>query len=53
MHLSKKDQKQVLNKPIGKTPIPSQIKERLDEYIIGQDTAKRHLPLQCTITISV
>src|SRR5574342_1085734 len=41
--LLKKDQKQVLNKPLGKIPIPSQIKERLDEYIIGQDTAKKTL----------
>src|SRR5574342_886251 len=41
--LLKKDQKQVLNKPLGKIPIPSQIKERLDEYIIGQDKAKKTL----------
>ena len=41
--LIQKDQKQVLNKPIGKTPTPSQIKGRLDEYIIGQDKAKKTL----------
>src|SRR4030066_2264193 len=41
--LLKKDQKQVLSKPVGKMPTPSQIKERLDEYIIGQDTAKKTL----------
>src|SRR3990167_842208 len=41
--LLKKDQKQVLNKPIGKILAPSQIKERLDEYIIGQEKAKKTL----------
>ena len=38
-----KDQKQVPSKPLEKIPIPSQIKERLDEYIIGQDAAKKTL----------
>lgn len=41
--LLKKDQKTVPVKPLEKTPTPSQIKERLDEYIIGQDKAKKTL----------
>ena len=41
--LLKKDQKQVLNKPIGKISAPSLIKGRLDEYIIGQEKAKKTL----------
>jgi ATP-dependent Clp protease ATP-binding subunit ClpX len=38
-----KDKKPVTNKPLGKTPAPKQIKERLDEYIIGQEVAKKTL----------
>lgn len=41
--LLKRDTKQVPSKPVGKTPTPVQIKERLDEYIIGQDKAKKTL----------
>lgn len=41
--LLKKDQKQAPSKPIGKIPTPSQIKEHLDEYIIGQNKAKKTL----------
>ncbi|MEK7853044.1 MAG: ATP-dependent Clp protease ATP-binding subunit ClpX, partial [Planctomycetota bacterium] len=41
--LLKKDQKTVPVKPLEKTPTPAQIKERLDEYIIGQDKAKKTL----------
>ena len=41
--LLKKDQKHVPSKPVGKIPTPSQIKEHLDEYIIGQDKAKKTL----------
>ncbi|HHT9159588.1 MAG TPA: ATP-dependent Clp protease ATP-binding subunit ClpX [Candidatus Brocadiaceae bacterium] len=39
----KKDQKQVSPKPIGKIPTPALIKEKLDEYIIGQEKAKKTL----------
>ena len=38
-----KDQKTLPVKPLEKTPTPAQIKERLDEYIIGQDKAKKTL----------
>ncbi len=41
--LLKKDQKHVQVKPLGKIPTPAQIKEHLDEYIIGQDKAKKTL----------
>jgi len=41
--LLKKDQKAVPVKPLEKTPTPTQIKERLDEYIIGQEKAKKTL----------
>lgn len=41
--LLKKDQKQVQTKPIGKIPTPAQIKGKLDEYIIGQEKAKKTL----------
>ncbi|MEK7359658.1 MAG: ATP-dependent Clp protease ATP-binding subunit ClpX [Planctomycetota bacterium] len=41
--LLKKDQKTLPVKPLEKTPTPAQIKERLDEYIIGQDKAKKTL----------
>ncbi|MDG6025924.1 MAG: ATP-dependent Clp protease ATP-binding subunit ClpX [Candidatus Brocadia sp.] len=41
--LLKKDQKSPPSKPIGKIPTPAQIKQHLDEYIIGQDKAKRTL----------
>ncbi|MEP9410071.1 MAG: ATP-dependent Clp protease ATP-binding subunit ClpX [Candidatus Brocadia sp.] len=41
--LLKKDQKQVPAKPIGKIPTPAQIKGQLDEYIIGQEKAKKTL----------
>src|SRR5574341_18257 len=41
--LLKRDTKQVQTKPVEKTPTPVQIKERLDEYIIGQDKAKKTL----------
>ena len=41
--LLKKDQKHVQTKPIGKIPTPAQIKGQLDEYIIGQDKAKKTL----------
>lgn len=32
---------------------PMEIKAFLDDYVIGQDEAKRHLPLRYTIIISV
>src|SRR5574341_823786 len=41
--LLKKDQKYAQTKPIEKIPAPVQIKEQLDEYIIGQDKAKKTL----------
>ena len=41
--LLKKEQKHPQTKPIEKIPIPAQIKEHLDEYIIGQDKAKKTL----------
>ncbi len=41
--LLKKDQKHVPAKPLGKILTPAQIKEHLDEYIIGQDKAKKTL----------
>lgn len=41
--LLKKDQKHVPAKPIGKIPTPAQIKGQLDEYIIGQEKAKKTL----------
>ena len=41
--LLKKDQKDAPAKPFGKILTPTQIKERLDEYIIGQDKAKKTL----------
>lgn len=41
--LLKKDQKHIPSKPIGKIPTPPQIKEHLDEYIIGQEKAKKTL----------
>ncbi len=42
-NILKKDTKQVLAKPIGKIPTPTQIKGQLDEYIIGQEKAKKTL----------
>ncbi|KAA0244837.1 MAG: ATP-dependent Clp protease ATP-binding subunit ClpX [Candidatus Brocadia sp. AMX2] len=41
--LLKKDQKHVQAKPMGKIPTPAQIKGQLDEYIIGQEKAKKTL----------
>ncbi|MCF6154500.1 MAG: ATP-dependent Clp protease ATP-binding subunit ClpX [Candidatus Brocadia sp.] len=41
--LLKKDQKHAQAKPIGKIPTPAQIKSQLDEYIIGQEKAKKTL----------
>ena len=41
--LLKKDQKYAQTKPIEKILTPVQIKEQLDEYIIGQDKAKKTL----------
>lgn len=42
--LLKKDQKNVqTTKPFEKIPTPKEIKERLDEYIIGQEGAKKIL----------
>lgn len=41
--LLKKDQKHTQTKPIGKIPTPAQIKGQLDEYIIGQEKAKKTL----------
>ena len=41
--LLQKDTKQVASKTLGKMPTPAQIKEQLDEYIIGQEKAKKTL----------
>lgn len=41
--LLKKDQKHVPVKPLGKVHIPEQTKATLDEYIIGQERAKKTL----------
>lgn len=41
--LLKKDQKHAPVKPLNKIPAPAQIKSTLDEYIIGQEKAKRTL----------
>lgn len=38
---------------LKQVPKPVEIKQYLDQYIIGQDGAKRSLPWRCTITISV
>jgi len=45
--LLKKEQKNISAKPIGKIPTPSQIKQHLDEYIIGQDKAKKNACCCC------
>jgi ATP-dependent Clp protease ATP-binding subunit ClpX len=41
--LLKKDQRHFQTKPTGKIPTPAEIKGQLDEYIIGQDRAKKTL----------
>lgn len=41
--LLQKDQLNASAKLITKVPIPAQIKEKLDEYVIGQDVAKKTL----------
>ncbi|MDN3510483.1 MAG: ATP-dependent Clp protease ATP-binding subunit ClpX [Candidatus Jettenia sp. CY-1] len=41
--LLKKDQKHIPIKPLGKIPTPTQINGILDEYIIGQEKAKKTL----------
>ena len=35
--------KRALSKPFGSPPIPIEIKKKLDDYIIGQDSAKQTL----------
>lgn len=43
MLLKKEKPQQVVTKPLSKTPTPLQITEKLNEYIIGQEKAKKTL----------